>query len=414
MRYPKKNTAAQKTAHTMRRVSLILIVVLFLGSISGYSILAIKKPLSAINPAEYSLDKNTIEKDITLAWPPTGQASIGSIEQGVLVNTSNQTPTPIASTAKVITALAVLSKKPFRVGSQGETLTLGSRDVDLYNYYVRENGSNVPVVEGELITEYQALEAVLLPSANNIADSLAIWAFGSIEAYIIYTNDMLAHLSATRTVVADASGFSDLTVSTAHDLVLIGQKALQNPVLKQIVSEKQAEIPVANTIYNVNRLLGQENIIGIKTGNTVEAGGCLLFAATHAIDSEHSITIIGAVTGAADLSTVFESSLALLKSAGSHFKVITVLPIKSKVGFYKTAWGEKSEIYSTAPLMAYGWTGKSYDISLNLKYIYAPLKKDTYVGSIVIRSDDYLSSTTAVTATTLQPPSMLWRLKHYF
>src|SRR5690606_10140017 len=113
-----------------------------------------------------------------------------------------------ASMAKVITALAILEKQPLEAGQAGPTYTLTSHDVAVYHMYAAKNGSVLPVHEGMQLTQYQALQAMLLPSANNIADMMVERVFGSEDAYLEYAHDMLRRMGLSRTVVADASGFS--------------------------------------------------------------------------------------------------------------------------------------------------------------------------------------------------------------
>jgi D-alanyl-D-alanine carboxypeptidase (penicillin-binding protein 5/6) len=148
---------------------------------------------------------------ITLPWPANAQAALGAQDYGVLETHNTATPVPIASVAKVITALAILQKKPLALGAQGPTLTLDATDVASYNSYVAQGGSNTKVAEGETISEYQALQALLIPSSNNMADSLVRWAFGSPSAYVTYADQMLKGGGLTKTVVGDSSGFGDTT-----------------------------------------------------------------------------------------------------------------------------------------------------------------------------------------------------------
>ena len=61
-------------------------------------------------------------------------------------------------------------------------------------------------------------------------------------------------------------------VSTPTDLLKLGMVAMQNAVFAEIVAMGQASLPVAGTVYNVNRLLGTDGILGIKTGSGFDAG----------------------------------------------------------------------------------------------------------------------------------------------
>lgn len=414
MRYPSDSAKPKARRHmSFRRIIPLFLVTLILGSACGYTFLAISKPAGVIHASQTSYTSAT-PKQSDLPWPSTGQASIGSLEDGLLASSGRQTPVPIASTAKVITALAVLDKKPFSLDSRGETITLTSVDVDLYNHYVAVNGSSVAVENGEQLSEYQALEALMLPSANNMADSLVIWAFGSTDAYVTYAQSMLKNLGAKDTTVSDPSGFSSNTTSTARDLVIIGRKALQNPVLKQIVAEKEADIPVAGTIRNVNQLLGTKGIIGIKTGNTDEAGGCLIFAATRNLNSSQAVTIIGAVMGSSNLYDAFDDSLTLLEAAEANFGQVTVIPANTKVSTYKTDWGTLADIYTKQPLTIIGWVGKSYPFTMSINDVAAPLAAGSTVGTVYVKTGDQLSPTPVVIKSPLTGPSITWRLRHYF
>lgn len=237
---------------------------------------------------------------VALPWPGFGEQAIGADGYGLLASNGAQTPLPTASVAKVITALAVLRQKPLSLGQQGPILTLGSQDIALYHDYVAKNGSVVPVAMGEQISQYQALQALLLPSGNNIADSLAVWAFGSMKAYTEYANDLVRKLGMSQTNIADASGFAPASVSTASDLIRLADAAYDNPVLAEIVGQKTADIPQAGTVRNVNALLGQSGIVGIKTGNTDENPGVFLAAAKVQVGGK-PLTIFIAITKAPDL-----------------------------------------------------------------------------------------------------------------
>jgi len=121
---------------------------------------------------------------------------------------------------------------------------------------------------------------------------------------------------ASTTVGSDASGLSPDTLSTAHDLVLLGEAAMQNPVLAEIVSKSSVDdFPLIGTIENTNTLLGQDGIVGVKTGNSDEAGGVFVFAAKYNDDSGKEQIIVGAVQGLPDLEKALQAAKTLLKSA---------------------------------------------------------------------------------------------------
>ena len=155
-----------------------VIIVLVLGL---YAYLAYSKP-TPVFAAKTTANQSTAG-DINLTWPVHGEAAVGAVGYGVLATHGDQKAQPTASAAKIMTALAILKQHPLNLGQQGPTLTLTQADVDSYNTYVAEDGSVAKVAAGEQITEYQLLEALLLPSADNIADTLAKWSYGSISSY---------------------------------------------------------------------------------------------------------------------------------------------------------------------------------------------------------------------------------------
>jgi D-alanyl-D-alanine carboxypeptidase (penicillin-binding protein 5/6) len=133
------------------------------------------RPLPQVQPTNQTPAPSKAQV-VTLPWPKAGQAALGAAGYGVLATHNTGAAVPIGSTAKIITALALLKQKPLAAGSQGPSLTLNSDDVALFNSYYSQGGSVTQVSAGEQITELQAMQSMLLPSSNNMADSLAKWA----------------------------------------------------------------------------------------------------------------------------------------------------------------------------------------------------------------------------------------------
>lgn len=257
----------------------------------------------------------TLAEDVQITWPTAGQAAIGSVEDGLLAHsTGNEEMRPTASMAKVITALAIMEKQPFELGQEGQTYTITSEDIANMSAYIAEDGLVLPLLIGMELTQYQALQRILIASDNNMVDILAERIFGSKEAYVSYAQDMLQRMELSQTVVADASGFSPYTVSTPSELVAIGIAALKNPVIAEIVAQPQAQIPVVGMITNTNQMLGDEGVIGIKTGTTNEAGSCLLFAARYTAKNGQEKTIVGVIMGDTNHDSLYSDSRKLLMS----------------------------------------------------------------------------------------------------
>jgi D-alanyl-D-alanine carboxypeptidase (penicillin-binding protein 5/6) len=279
----------------------------------------------------FSKDRNEtslkrLQQDGQLAWPVVGQAAIGSVEDGLLARSSdNEKMRPIASMAKVITALAIMEKQPFKPGQEGQTYTIVKNDIAGLSAYISEGGSVLPIFIDMKLTQYQAMQRMLIASDNITADILVEKIFGSTDEYVSYAQDMLKRLGLSRTLVADASGFNPATVSTPSELVAIGIAALKNPVIARIVAQQQAQVPVVGIIKNTNQLLGTDGIIGIKTGTTHKAGSCLLFAARYTITKDgQKKTIVGVIMGDKNHSSLYSDSRDLLRSAKQYFGLVEV------------------------------------------------------------------------------------------
>src|SRR5919201_3655058 len=202
-----------------------------------------------------------------LPWPSHGAAAVGVSGLGFIASSCNEQAIPAAIVTKVMTALIVLEDKPLKSGETGPTITLTDADVQAYETDFRAGQSVVKVEAGEQLTEFQALQGLLIPSANNLGESLARWDSGSVAAFVARMNARAAALKLTHTKFADTSGASSASVSTPSDLLALGMLAMHNAVFAQLVGQAQADLPVAGIVYNVNAVLGQSGIVGIKTGS---------------------------------------------------------------------------------------------------------------------------------------------------
>jgi D-alanyl-D-alanine carboxypeptidase (penicillin-binding protein 5/6) len=386
--------------HKLIMITLVLIIIV--------GIFLYQRPLPLIKPV-IQLPVVVKVPAVALPWPSYGQSAFGAVGYGVLAESSSQKTAPMASIAKIVTSLAVLQQKPLTINQQGPIITLSQDDEAIFNDYYSQNGSVVKVVAGEQISEYQALQAMLLPSANNMADSLVRWAFGSQENYVTYANNMLAKLGLSQTHVADASGFSLQSVASAHDLVLLGVTALSNPVLAQIVGQSQADIPVSGMISSTNGQLGKNGIIGIKTGNTDQAGGCYLFAANQMIDSQ-KVTLVGTILGAPDLVSAINSSSSILTTANQEFEKTVILKAGQEIGIYKTPWGTSSPIVTNQDLSLLAWKGMDISLQSNFVTLKPPAEKSKNVGTVNITAGEKTQAVKVVLKQSLPGPSWYWRL----
>ena len=378
-----------------------------IGAYIGWALL---RPVPALQPVNSSSLSYTSSIASPLAWP-TSAAAVGVLNSKVIEVNNDSKPIAMASTAKILTSLMVLEKKPLKIGEQGPTITITAQDVANYKNYVSQDGSVLPVKVGDQLSEYQALQAVMLPSANNIADTLAIWAYGSIDEYTKVANAYLKSKGITSTAVGgDASGLSPLSASTAQDLAKIGLIAMQNPVLAQIAAQPSATMPGGLIVKNVNVLLGSQGVIGLKTGNSDHVGGAFVGATQTTKDGP---VVVSAVTGAVSLSDAMKSSLPLLKSANQNIKTETVVKPGQKVGEYIVPWGQNIDALATDKLTALNWGGNKLAYEVKLKNV----DKSQYtseIGSVQTRNFNSkdIRYTHVKLASQPSAPTIKWRLAH--
>ena len=306
-----------------------------------------------------------------IAWPLQGQAAVvvGGIGS---VGTSGHvaTPVPIASVTKTMVAYIILSDHPLSAGASGPSITVTAAEAAAYPSEKAQNQSLVFVKSGEQLTERQALEALLLASADNVAKILARWDAGSIDAFVTKMNTAAASLGMTHTTYTDPSGLAASTVSTAVDQTALGTAAMQNAAFARIVGETSATIPVQGTVANYNKLIGQDGITGIKTGSTGSAGGCLLFAATFTVGGKEQ-TLVGAVLGqylgpgSGFLDPTLTVAHRLIKSVESAVVPATVAAPGTQVGAIRQAGSPDVPLGVPAPVSVIGWAGLTYQVSVS-------------------------------------------------
>lgn len=404
-----------KTRVRRRRSKKFLILVFLL--IAGYISWTLLKPLPPIEPTFTNKTIISTSPNSELSWP-TSQAAAGVVGTDILETSGNQQQVPLASTAKIITALLVLEKYPLTGDEKGPNIQITEADVQNYRNYVAQDGSVIPVRAGDELTQYQMLQALMLPSANNIADKLAIWSYGSIENYAIAAQKYLESKGIKNTQVgADASGLSPDTKGTSEDLVKIGTLAMENPVLASIVAQPEVQnFPLGGktgTIKNVNFLLGTQGIIGLKTGNSDEAGGAFVSASKTIIDDQ-PVIIVTAVSGAKDLVTAMRQSLPIVSSAQQKFTAVTVVKAGQKVGIYKQPWGGEIPAITKERIDISAWNGSTIPAKITLRNVEAKTYNEKPAGLVVVSSK--APKVTEQTPVILQSkptmPSIWWKLTH--
>ncbi len=249
---------------------------------------------------------------------------------------------PIGSVAKTMTALAVLAAHPLGAEEEGPVLTMTADDVALFRDALAVDGSSLPVTAGQRLSERRLLLGLMLPSANNLAETLGRWVSGSHDAFVVRLNALAATLGMASTHFDDPSGFSPRTVSTAADLVRLGRAALGVPALARIVATTEAPFDVGITLHNLDSLLTSvPGWLGVKTGETPSAGGCLLFAARRSLgDAAEPVTVVGAVLGQPHLAEALSAARSAVESGYAGYRAVRLADLDPGVrGRVVAPWG---------------------------------------------------------------------------
>jgi len=344
-------------------------------------------------------------------WPELGEATFSAQGYDFVISNADPKPVSTASMAKVITALCVLEKRPLKLGETGPTLTMTAADTARLQQQYDQGGSHLAISEGEKLTQYQMLQAIMLPSANNIADSLAIWAFGSLDQYQKYAQDFVQRQGMPQTHIGpDASGFYPSTTSTTADLTTLGKLALRNPVIMQIAGTKSATFETAGEVFNVDTLLDDGILTGLKTGSNDGNTGGFIFTSKTKIAGQ-SINVVGAIVNAGSAANAVSESEKLAASIAHNFYAVKFTRAGQKIGIAKTAWGSSTAIESAKDTSIVRWSAnKLWHVE---QLIPTTGTKAGQIGTVSVRTNGSKDTSPIIITNPAAAPSKLWRLTHF-
>lgn len=324
--------------------------------------------------------------DASIPWPSSGQGALDVQGIGSFGTSGAQKAAPIASVAKVMTAYLILRDHPIKSGD-GAKIQVDQKAQDQSD---AGDESTVNVHAGDTITQKEALEGVLIASANNVARLLARWDAGSETAFVAKMNAAAKDLGMTNTTYTDPSGLQKTTVSTAADQVKLAKAAMKDASFREVARMMEYTDYKGTKHSNWNHLVGSNNVIGIKTGTTTAAGGNLVFAATKEIGGEVR-TIVGAVIsqgpGGSD-NTILGGALAagdkLIRAAQASLKSATILKKGDVVGYVDDGLGGRTPVVITKDVTAVGWAGLKVKLSFVSSELPHSAKAGTKVGSLTV------------------------------
>ncbi|MEU1277353.1 D-alanyl-D-alanine carboxypeptidase [Streptomyces sp. NPDC005805] len=337
--------------------------------------------------AEYAFDGERP----SLPWPGEGQGQIVVSGLGTVGQFGEEKPVPIASVTKTMTAYIIMRDHPYKRGEDGASITIDALAEKEGGYDTTNSESTLNTVkEGQKISQRDALSAVMIPSANNIARLLARWDAGSEEAFVKKMNDTAKELGMTNTTYTDPSGLDATTVSTAADQVKLGMALVKNKAMVDITRQAQWTDPSGKVHPNYNHLPYKMGAIGIKTGSTTKAGGNLLFASYKDVGGSTQ-TIVGAVLGQHKvpiLKTANDASQAVLTETRELLEAKKVVSKGDVVGYVDDGVGGRTPVVATRDMTVVGWSGMTVksDITDGGKVIPHNAKAGTVVGSLTAGS----------------------------
>lgn len=281
----------------------------------------------------------------------------------------------MASTTKIMTALiAIESALPM------ETI------LQVNDPKVITEGTSLGLSLKDEITLSQALYALMLLSANDVANLIAISISGDFSTFAEAMNQKAKQIGMENTNFITPSGLDDDEhFTTAYDMALLTAYAMSNPLFKEIVSSSSHMIEYLHngencsfSIDNHNKLLKEEGYIGVKTGFTKKSGRCLVSA-----KSQNNCTLICVTLCASDDWNIHRN----LYSDMANYEVQNLSDlIDCEVSVLNS--NEKyngimfDDIYFVAPDKI------NYEIYLR-KNLFSPLLENEVIGQIIFNDKKY-------------------------
>ena len=269
-------------------------------------------------------DNSNIEKEIIeSATTPTEEIKIPDTNSRACVVIDRNTNTVLygknenqkrkmASTTKIMTATIIIENY-----NLNETIEISKKAAGT-------GGSRLGLKTGDKITIRDLLYGLMMRSGNDSAVALAEYAGGSIEGFAEKMNKKASDLGLNNTHFETPHGLdSDEHYTTAYELALLSNYALNNKIFAQIVGTKEYTITIngyPKQLSNTNELLGNlDGVYGIKTGFTNGANRCLVTAC-----KRNNMDIICVVLGADTKKFRTQDSVKLINYIFDNFKPVNI------------------------------------------------------------------------------------------
>jgi len=296
---------------------------------------------------------------------------------------------PIASLTKMMTAYVVLKKFPLSIGETGPCITVSDDDVATYESLSEEDQSSVVVYAGESLCEDDLLNGLLVHSASNYAVLLANMVAGSTTAFVTMMNDTAVSLGMTGTTYADVSGYDPGSVSTALDQARLAVLLMKSPLVRFIVDQPSVTLPDAGTVDSFTPYVGADNVIGVKSGRTLAAGGCDVMAMTFEFGgiTRTLYAVVLGQEGGDLLGPAGEAALALANSA-RIVQVPHVHVFRATTSLGTIGWGSRRISFGVAATTRVTWSHRQrvLHVSVRMRHFSSAIHRGETVGWLTVHA----------------------------
>ncbi|MDA8068283.1 MAG: D-alanyl-D-alanine carboxypeptidase [Actinomycetota bacterium] len=353
-----------------------------------------------------------------LPWPKHAAAAVAVDGLGSLGGVRTAEARSLASVAKLFTALVILKQHPLHVGQSGPLITITPADAAAYRADVAVHDSVLKVTAGERLTELQALEGMLIPSADNLARLLAVWSDGSMANFVQAMNNEASALGLRDTHLVGPSGLNPASVGTAPDMVKVAQAVMANPVLRQIVAMPAVTLPASGTVYNLDDVLGRDGVVGIKTGSTGLAGGNFVFASRHRVDGK-TVTVLGAILGATGvdaLQNALNMGAKLGVVAARQIRRVVIVPSGRVVLELTAPWAHQITARTTRSLSILAIPGERVSVHVAVLPALAQgrlhqIQAGEQLATVELDVNGHTTSLPATASASIAAPSLAYKLE---
>jgi D-alanyl-D-alanine carboxypeptidase (penicillin-binding protein 5/6) len=315
----------------------------------------------------------------------------------------------MASITKVITALVVLDAKPLGSSGKGATITWTPADAKLYDKYYLLNATIAAMKSGSTMSEYDALQTMLVASACNYAEAVSDWAFGSQAAFVYAARRWLTAHGMHSTTVTESTGITLANTSTPGDLITLGKIAMANTAVAGMVDQTTPDATPATEPSNTNDLLGTAGIDGIKTGTL--SGSDLLFHSVITPGTPNPLSITGVVLDGESRASVDADVKSMIASVAAGFHYVSLGAKGEVVGKFSTPWGAESNLVLGGSASTLTWSDAKVTSSITATSIKTG-KAGEKVGTVTFTAGTKTFTFPVELASRIRPPSAWWRLSH--